>query len=96
MQTHNPPPGELRFIPVRAGRYRLIAMDRHKGIHEEVGDDLTTLRAWLLNQEDELGVPLSDEDAERIQANLDQHGSCHVRSSEDVDLVFVKGGAPRG
>lgn len=96
MQTNNPPDGELRFVPVREGRYRLIVMDRHKAVHEEAAENLRQLSVWLEEQEGELGVPLSPDDEEHIQDLLDVHGAVHVRTSMDVDMVFVKGGAPRG
>lgn len=96
MQSENPPDGELRFIPVRAGRYRLIVMDRHKALHEEAAGSLRDLAIWLEEQDGEIGVPLDQDAQEHIQDLLNVHGAVHVRSSLDVDLVFVKGGAPRG
>jgi hypothetical protein len=96
MQTDNPPDGELRFIPVREGRYRLIVMDRHKQIHEEAAGSLRDLAIWLEEQDGEIGFPINLDDREHVQDLLDVHGAVHVRTPLDVDLVFVKGGAPRG
>lgn len=96
MHTDNPPEGELRFIPVREGRYRLIILDRHHAVHEEAAASLEELREWLLEQDGALGVPLSTDDIEHVQDLVDAHGACHVRTSMDADLVFIKGGAPRG
>jgi len=95
MQTENPPEGELRFIPVREGRYRLIIMDRHKSIHEEVADTLEALNAWLEEQDGDIAFPLGPDDMEHLADLLDAHGAVHIRSSMDADLVFVKGGLSR-
>lgn len=96
METRNPPPGELRFCPVRKGRYRLIVLDRHHSVHEEVHDTLEGLNSWLKESKGEIGAPLDLADMLRVRDLLDEHGAVHVRTSYDADLVFVKGGAPRG
>lgn len=95
MQSENPPLGELRFIPVREGRYRVIVMDQHKSINEEAAESLEALSQWLLEWND-WGLAILPDDLEQIQDLLDLHGAVHVRTSMDFDLVFVKGGAPRG
>lgn len=89
-------PGDLTFVAVMEGRYRLILLDQHKGIHEQGADTLEELNAWLTQQDGEIGVPILPDDLQGIQALLDVHGAIHVRSGMDVDMVFVKGGAPRG
>jgi hypothetical protein len=96
MHTDNPPRGEMRFVPVREGRYRVIVLDQHKRLHEHAGDSLEELNEWLLTDEEPIGSWLDPEGVEHVQDLLDQHGACQVRTGFDADLVFVKGGAPRG
>lgn len=97
MQTENPPQGEMRFLPVRAGRYRLVVMDLHNGYHEHAADTVQELNTWLLEQsENSVGAFLEPTGVEHVHDLLELHGAVHVRTGFDCDLVFIKGGAPRG
>lgn len=89
-------PGDFHFVPVIEGKYRLIILDQHRHIHEQAADSLAALNAWLEAQDGDIGVPVPPGDLDHVQDVLDVHGAVHLRSGMDVDLVFVKGGAPRG
>lgn len=76
------------------GKVSVVVLDQHQSVHHYAADTPSELWAWLQGQDVEAypgtAFCLDSNDWAQVVASLDLHGTVHVETEFDCDLVVTR------
>lgn len=76
------------------GKVSVVVLDQHKSVHQHAAATPAELWEWLKEQDDEArpgeAFCLNETEWAKVEAALDLHGSVHVETEFDCDLVVTR------
>lgn len=76
------------------GKVSVVVLDQHRAVHHHAADTPGELWAWLKEQDIDAepgeAFCLDADDWAQVVMRLDRHGSVHVETEFDCDLVVTR------